>query len=99
MPWTAINLVDYYLLAHGSYDIASFFRKDGGIYGYVNWLAIFCYVLGIIVEIPFMSTAIYTGPIARMLEGRIFLDSRHGCRFACLLFLREKGRCRSTFSV
>ena len=69
VPWTAINLVDYYLLAHGSYDIASFFRKDGGIYGYVNWLAIFCYVLGIIVEIPFMSTAIYTGPIARMLEG------------------------------
>ena len=69
VPWTAINLVDYYLLAHGSYDIASFFRKDGGIYGYFNWLAIFCYVLGIIVEIPFMSTAIYTGPIARMLEG------------------------------
>ncbi|HEY2145990.1 MAG TPA: cytosine permease, partial [Steroidobacteraceae bacterium] len=36
VPWTAINLVDYYLLRHGKYDIASFFRQDGGIYGRVN---------------------------------------------------------------
>lgn len=25
VPWTAINLVDYYLIAHGNYDVASFF--------------------------------------------------------------------------
>lgn len=69
VPWTAINLVDYYLVAHGNYDVASFFRRDGGIYGYFNSKAIFCYLLGIIVEIPFMSTAIYTGPAANMLGG------------------------------
>ncbi|KEA54111.1 allantoin permease [Mangrovibacter sp. MFB070] len=69
VPWTAINLVDYYLVAHGNYDVASFFRRDGGIYGYFNSKAIFCYLLGIIVEVPFMSTAIYTGPAATMLGG------------------------------
>ncbi len=69
VPWTAINLVDYYLVQHGDYDVASFLRPDGGIYGRVNWAAIICYVLGVIVEIPFMSVALYTGPIASKLDG------------------------------
>ena len=69
VPWTAINLVDYYLVAHGNYDVASFFRRDGGIYGYFNGKAIFCYLLGILVEIPFMATGLYTGPAARALGG------------------------------
>jgi len=69
VPWTAINLVDYYLVAHGDYDVASFFRRDGGIYGYFNNTAIFCYLLGIAVEIPFMSTTLYTGPVSKMLGG------------------------------
>ena len=69
VPWTAINLVDYYLVAHGSYDVPSFFRRDGGIYGYYNLRAIFCYLLGIVVQVPFMSTALYTGPAARALGG------------------------------
>jgi NCS1 family nucleobase:cation symporter-1 len=69
VPWTAINLVDYYLVAHGSYDVASFFRRDGGIYGYFNWTAVVCYILGVAVQVPFMSTAIYTGPVARAIGG------------------------------
>ncbi len=69
VPWTAINLVDYYLIAHGNYDVPSFFRRDGGIYGYVNWTAVGCYVLGVIVQIPFMSTALYTGPAATVMGG------------------------------
>ncbi|WPP01682.1 cytosine permease [Pseudomonas sp. HR96] len=69
VPWTAINLVDYYLVAHGSYDVASFFRRDGGIYGYVNWTAVGCYLLGILVQVPFMATELYTGVIARAMGG------------------------------
>jgi NCS1 family nucleobase:cation symporter-1 len=69
VPWTAINLVDYYLVAHGSYDVASFFRRDGGIYGYFNWTAVGCYVLGILVQIPFMATELYTGVIAKAMGG------------------------------
>jgi NCS1 family nucleobase:cation symporter-1 len=69
VPWTAINLVDYYLVRHGHYDVDSFFRQDGGIYGRVNQVAVGCYVLGILVQLPFVSTPLYTGPIARALGG------------------------------
>lgn len=69
IPWTAVNLVDYYAVKHGKYDIASLFRQDGGIYGRVNRNAVICYVLGILVQLPFLSTAFYTGPIATALGG------------------------------
>ena len=69
VPWTAINLVDYYFLKHGEYDIPSLFERDGGIYGRFNPVAIICYVLGILVQIPFLSTTIYTGPVASHLGG------------------------------
>ena len=68
-PWTAINLVDYYLIEHGRYDIPSLYRNDGGVYGYVNGLAVACYVLGIVVQVPFLSNSLYTGVIANQLGG------------------------------
>ncbi len=68
-PWTAVNLVDFYLIQHGSYDVASFFAADGGIYGRYNPTALFCYGLGIVIQIPFLATDIYTGPIARAFSG------------------------------
>ena len=69
VPWTAINLVDYYLLRHGVYDVASFFRQDGGIYGRINGAAVACYAIGILVQLPFIASALYTGPIARAIGG------------------------------
>lgn len=69
IPWTAVNLVDYYLLRHGDYDIDSLFAKDGGVYGRFNWTAIACYVLGIALQIPFLSTTLWVGPIATSLGG------------------------------
>src|SRR3984957_4027948 len=65
VPWTAINLVDYYLLRPGRYDVDSFFRQDGGIYGRVNGAAITCYAVGILVQIPFIASPLYKGPVAR----------------------------------
>jgi NCS1 nucleoside transporter family len=64
VPWTAVNLVDYYVIKHGQYDIEALFERDGGVYGRYNWLAIGCYFLGIAIQIPFLSTTIFTGPIA-----------------------------------
>ncbi|GBR67330.1 purine-cytosine permease family protein [Gluconobacter kanchanaburiensis] len=69
IPWTAINLTDYYILHHGEYDVASFFRRDGGRYGYWNIPALGCYVAGILFQVPFLSTALYTGSLAKMLGG------------------------------
>ncbi|GBQ63468.1 purine-cytosine permease [Ameyamaea chiangmaiensis NBRC 103196] len=66
-PWTAINLVDYYLVQHGAYDMPSLFRADGGIYGRFNRNALVCYAIGIAVQIPFLANALYTGPAARAL--------------------------------
>jgi NCS1 family nucleobase:cation symporter-1 len=69
VPWTAINLVDYYLLRHGRYDIASFFRQDGGIYGRINLPAVLCYCIGIVVQLPFIASPLYTGPVAKAMGG------------------------------
>lgn len=69
IPWTAVNLVDYYAIRHGDYDIDSLFRRDGGVYGTFNKIAVACYFLGIAIQVPFLSTAMYTGPVAERLGG------------------------------
>ncbi|MBE7564134.1 MULTISPECIES: purine-cytosine permease family protein [Acidithiobacillus] len=68
VPWSIINLVDYYLIHDGQYELDSFYMK-GGEFGYVNKKAAIAYTLGFILEIPFMSNAFYTGPIAKMIGG------------------------------
>ncbi|XAS72117.1 cytosine permease [Micrococcaceae bacterium Sec5.1] len=69
VPWTAINLVDYYLLRHGDYRVEDFFKRDGGVYGRFNWVAIGSYLAGALIQVPFSATAIYTGPMATALGG------------------------------
>jgi NCS1 family nucleobase:cation symporter-1 len=68
VPWTAVNLVDYYLVRHGDYDVDSFFAPDGGVYGRYNKAAIFCYLFGIAIQFPFVDNPLYTGPIAKLLS-------------------------------
>jgi NCS1 family nucleobase:cation symporter-1 len=69
IPWTAVNLIDYYLIRHGDYHVPSFFEADGGLYGQYNLTALGCYVLGILAQAPFIATDFYTGPLARALGG------------------------------
>jgi trigonelline permease len=69
VPWTAINLIDFYLIHAGRYDIDSIFRVDGGIYGRINPQALVAYAVGIAVQIPFMNTPMYAGPIPAYLDG------------------------------
>jgi NCS1 family nucleobase:cation symporter-1 len=68
-PWSAINLVDFYLIKHGRYDVESFFAPDGGIYGRYNATALFCFAFGILIQAPFLVTSLYTGPLARAWGG------------------------------
>ncbi|MBP1233022.1 NCS1 family nucleobase:cation symporter-1 [Arthrobacter sp. PvP102] len=69
VPWTAINLVDYYLLRHGDYRVEDFFKRDGGVYGRFNWVAIGSYLAGALIQVPFSATAVYTGPLAAAMGG------------------------------
>jgi len=67
-PWTAINLVDFYLVRKGHYSIREIFNP-AGMYGHWNWRGLIAYLVGFVVMIPFFSTSIYTGPVARALGG------------------------------
>jgi len=69
VPWASINLIDFYLIKRGRYDIASIFSPDGGIYGRFNPYAIIAYFIGIIVQLPFANTSLYAGPYANLVEG------------------------------
>ncbi|MGH7902791.1 MAG: purine-cytosine permease family protein [Candidatus Dormibacteraceae bacterium] len=66
VPWTAINLTDYYLIRRGNYSIPDIFKVTGR-YGVVNWLAVGVFVLTVLIELPFMNSAIYVGPISHRL--------------------------------
>lgn len=67
IPWSAINLSDYYFVRHGRYQIADLFDGSGE-YGLFNWSAIAVYVLAIVAQIPFMRLTFYTGPFAAWLH-------------------------------
>ena len=67
-PWTAINLVDFYVLRKGHYSIREIFNPRG-MYGRWNWRGLTAYGVGFAVMIPCFSTGLYTGPIARALGG------------------------------
>jgi NCS1 family nucleobase:cation symporter-1 len=64
VPWSAINLADYYIVCKGRYSIEDMFTLDG-IYGRYRWGSIAVYLVSILVQIPFMSLSFYTGPLAR----------------------------------
>lgn len=67
-PWSAINLVDYYCFTRSRYDVPALSDPDGR-YGRWNASGIAVYLLGISVQIPFLSTSFYTGPLVAMLRG------------------------------
>ena len=68
VPWSAINLVDYYLVKHGPYDVQSFFKPEG-IYGGFQWRACLCYVITLAVQVPFLDQLFYVGPLVKPLGG------------------------------
>ncbi|MEV7566083.1 purine-cytosine permease family protein [Streptomyces tanashiensis] len=67
-PWSAINLVDYYLVSRERVDIPALYDPEGR-YGRWNVTALTCYVVGVAVQIPFLATKLYTGAITEKLGG------------------------------
>ena len=69
MPWTAVNLIDYFFLRRGRYSIPDLFRPDG-LYGSWGVRGLFAYAVGFMVSVPFFVVPnVYTGPVAGRLGG------------------------------
>jgi NCS1 family nucleobase:cation symporter-1 len=68
IPWSAVNLTDYYLVRRGAYDVPSFFTP-GGRYGGVMWPGLLAYLLAVAVQVPFMNQTFLVGPLVRPLGG------------------------------
>jgi nucleobase:cation symporter-1, NCS1 family len=68
IPWTAVNLVDYFIVRKGHYAIAEIFKPDG-IYGRWGWRGIVSYLVGFGAMMPFFSTGLYSGWVANAANG------------------------------
>ena len=73
VPWTATNLVDFFVVRRGHYAIADLFSPTG-VYGAWSWRGLTAYAVGFAAEIPFMVLPdlggwSYTGPGAQQLAG------------------------------
>ncbi|MFE7353146.1 purine-cytosine permease family protein [Streptomyces sp. NPDC057543] len=67
-PWSAINLVDYYLVSKEKVDIPALYDPSAR-YGRWNFIALTSYGIGIVAQIPFLAQSLYTGPVTKALGG------------------------------
>jgi purine-cytosine permease-like protein len=72
VPWTATNLVDFFLVRRGHYAIADLFTPRG-IYGAWGRRGLTAYAIGFAAEVPFMVLPsiggfTYTGPVAKQIS-------------------------------
>jgi nucleobase:cation symporter-1, NCS1 family len=63
VPWTAVNLTDYFFVRRGHYAIADLFTPNG-IYGAWSWRGLTAFMVGIGAEIPFVVLPFFIGPAA-----------------------------------
>ena len=69
VPWTAVNLVDYYIVRRGHYAIAEIFKPDG-MYGRWGWRGVLAYLIGFAAMTPFFHVGtLYEGAAAKALGG------------------------------
>lgn len=68
VPWSVINLIDFYIVKKGKYDVRSFFTPRG-TYGGFRWVAIIPYLIALGAQIPFLDQTLYTGPAVKALGG------------------------------
>jgi NCS1 family nucleobase:cation symporter-1 len=67
-PWTAINLVDFYVVRRGHYSIREIFNPRG-IYRRWSWRGLTAYGVGFAAMMPFAVVGDLEGPVAKALGG------------------------------
>lgn len=68
LPWSAINMLDFYLFRRGHYDVASLYTPRG-VYGRFQAVPIVCYLIGVGAELLFVDQTFFTGPLVKSLGG------------------------------
>ncbi|MFI6937635.1 purine-cytosine permease family protein [Streptomyces sp. NPDC050418] len=69
IPWTAINLVDFFFVRRGQYVVKEIFNPQG-MYGRWGWRGNLAYAIGLACMAPFMViTGLFVGPVAKALGG------------------------------
>ncbi|MCO6060445.1 cytosine permease [Pseudomonas sp. MOB-449] len=66
VPWSSINLVDYYLTRKGHYKVTDLYNVDGQ-YGKYNYSTLAIYFIGIACCIPFMELSFYHSYLAQLI--------------------------------
>jgi purine-cytosine permease-like protein len=68
-PWSAVNLIDYFVLRRGRYSLPDLFTPKG-LYGAWGARGLIAYAAGFLASLPFFTAAgVYTAPLARRLGG------------------------------
>ena len=65
IPWSAINLADYFIIKKGHYVVPELFLRDGGRYGKWNAVGLVSYFIGLACQIPFMISPMFESPLAK----------------------------------
>jgi NCS1 family nucleobase:cation symporter-1 len=68
VPWTAVNLTDFYFVRRGHYAITEIYNRHG-IYGSWSRPGLIAYFAGLAAMVPFVVTSFFTGPVADALDG------------------------------
>ena len=75
-PWSAINLVDFYAFTRSRYDVPAL-SNPSGRYGRWNATGISIYAVGVLIQVPFIATGFYTGPLVDTDRKSTRLNSSH----------------------
>jgi len=68
-PWTAVNLIDYFILRRGRYILSDLFTPRG-VYGAWGARGLTAYGVGFLASLPFfVAPNVYVAPLARQLGG------------------------------
>ncbi|GAC1666368.1 MAG: cytosine permease [Candidatus Limnocylindrales bacterium] len=69
VPWTAINLVDYFFVRRGRYAITDLFNPSG-LYGAWGRRGLIAFAIGLLAMLPFIVIpGVATGPVADAIGG------------------------------
>jgi NCS1 family nucleobase:cation symporter-1 len=70
VPWSSINLCDFYFVRYGHYSVRDIYDKTG-IYGRYDVVTLLIFVVTLLVEIPFIELSFYRGVVARVIDADI----------------------------